>query len=163
MITLYHGSNVVIDKIDLSYSKSGKDFGKGFYLNPSFQQANNMAVRVARQRMEGEPFVTSFIFDEKFLSSDSGLSIKCFDDYSEEWLNFILMNRKVSDDQPAHNYDIVVGPIANDTVGVSISLYLSGFATIEQTINRLRFQGSRAIQYFFGTEKAVSLLTKQEL
>ena len=39
MIQLHHGSNVVIDKIDLSKSKTGKDFGKGFYLNPDYEQA----------------------------------------------------------------------------------------------------------------------------
>ena len=33
MTILYHGSNLVIEKIDLSRSKRGKDFGQGFYLN----------------------------------------------------------------------------------------------------------------------------------
>jgi len=32
MITLYHGSNIVIDAIDLSKGMKDKDFGKGFYL-----------------------------------------------------------------------------------------------------------------------------------
>ena len=39
MITLYHGSNVDIEKIDLSLSRKGKDFGCGFYLNANKQQA----------------------------------------------------------------------------------------------------------------------------
>ncbi|MBQ8225377.1 MAG: DUF3990 domain-containing protein [Bacteroides sp.] len=39
MITLYHGSNVEITQIDLSLSRKGKDFGCGFYLNASKQQA----------------------------------------------------------------------------------------------------------------------------
>jgi len=39
MLTLYHGSNVVIDNIDLSRSRLGKDFGCGFYLNPDKGQA----------------------------------------------------------------------------------------------------------------------------
>ena len=30
---LYHGSNILIDKIDLSKSKPNKDFGRGFYLS----------------------------------------------------------------------------------------------------------------------------------
>ena len=29
MLKLYHGSNVVIDKIDLCRSRKGKDFGEG--------------------------------------------------------------------------------------------------------------------------------------
>lgn len=40
---LYHGSNVAIDVIDLSKSRPGKDFGKGFYLSAEKQQAIEMA------------------------------------------------------------------------------------------------------------------------
>lgn len=39
MLKLFHGSNVVIDKIDLCRSRKGKDFGCGFYLNPNESQA----------------------------------------------------------------------------------------------------------------------------
>ncbi len=40
---LYHGSNTHIDEIDLAKSKPNKDFGKGFYLSASYQQAMEMA------------------------------------------------------------------------------------------------------------------------
>ena len=40
---LYHGSNIDIDKIDLTKSKPYKDFGKGFYLSADKQQAQRMA------------------------------------------------------------------------------------------------------------------------
>ena len=40
---LYHGSNMVIDKIDLEMSKPNKDFGKGFYLSENESQAMEMA------------------------------------------------------------------------------------------------------------------------
>lgn len=39
MTLLHHGSYTRIECIDLSLSKSGKDFGKGFYLNPDYEQA----------------------------------------------------------------------------------------------------------------------------
>ena len=42
MTILYHGSNLVIEKIDLSRSKRGKDFGQGFYLNANLEQAKAM-------------------------------------------------------------------------------------------------------------------------
>ena len=48
MIRLYHGSNTVIEHIDLSRSKRGKDFGQGFYLNANPDQAMEMAIRTAR-------------------------------------------------------------------------------------------------------------------
>ena len=119
MLKLYHGSNVVIDKIDLCRSRKGKDFGCGFYLNPNKEQAMEMAVRTSKRMQEGEPVVNAYLFDDSLLSSEcTPLSAKIFEDYSVEWAEFILKNRKNMASQPAHSYDIVVGPIANDTVGL---------------------------------------------
>ena len=107
MLKLYHGSNVVIDKIDLCLSRKGKDFGGGFYLNPNESQAREMAVRTT----------------------------------------------------PAHPYDIVIGPIADDTVGLQMRRFIQGYISIDRMIEELRFK-KPAVQYFFGTEKAVSYLKK---
>ena len=68
-MTLYHGSNVEIDVIDLSKSRPGKDFGKGFYLSEDKSQATEMAESKV-VFLGGEPVVTSFEFDEKNLSSN---------------------------------------------------------------------------------------------
>ncbi len=159
MIKLYHGSNVRIDQIDLSFSKNGKDFGKGFYLNEKRQQAMDMAVRTSKRQMTGKPIVNSYLFDETILTRPSDLKIKVFDDYSKEWAEFVLMNRNNSTDKQAHPYDIVVGPIADDTVGVQIRRFTMGYISIDALIEELKFNGSHAIQYFFGTERAVKLLT----
>jgi len=51
------------------------------------------------------------------------LKVLRFDDYSEEWAKFILLNRNNSSRQPAHDYDIVIGPIANERVGVQLWKY----------------------------------------
>ena len=40
---LYHGSNMIVDKIDLEKSKPNKDFGKGFYLSEDETQTMEMA------------------------------------------------------------------------------------------------------------------------
>lgn len=60
MITLYHGSNIEINQIDLSLSRKGKDFGCGFYLNANKQQAIEMAVRTANRMKTGSPIVSAF-------------------------------------------------------------------------------------------------------
>lgn len=44
MITLYHGSNVFIEKIDLTRSHPDKDFGKGYYLTDIRTQAEAMSI-----------------------------------------------------------------------------------------------------------------------
>ena len=92
MITLYHGSNVEINQIDLSLSRKGKDFGCGFYLNANKQQATEMAIRTANRMRNGSPIVCAFEFDNSILSKNE-LNVKVFDDYSVEWAEFILMNR----------------------------------------------------------------------
>lgn len=160
MITLYHGSNVEIEQIDLSRSKRGKDFGRGFYLNANRQQALDMAKRTVRTLSVGCPIVNAFEFDDTVLSRTSGLNVKIFDDYCEEWAEFILLNRSNNSDTPAHPYDIVIGPIANDTVGVQIRRFINGFIPMSVLIEELRFRGNHAVQYFFGTERAIQLLKK---
>lgn len=161
MITLYHGSNVEIDQINLSLSRKGKDFDCGFYLNANKQQAMEMAIRTANRMRTGSPIVSAFDFDDSVLSKNN-LNIKIFDDYSVEWAEFILMNRKNLSDSPAHPYDIVIGPIANDTVGVQIRRFIMGYISIERLIEELKFKGNHSVQYFFATEAAINLLQKVE-
>ena len=160
MLKLYHGSNVVIDKIDLCRSRKGKDFGCGFYLNPNKAQAMEMAVRTSQRMQEGEPIVNAYLFDEMLLSKEnSPLSVRIFEEYSIEWAKFILMNRKNVTPIPAHTYDIVIGPIADDTVGLQMRRLMQGYIDIKRMVEELRFH-KPAIQYFFGTEKAIGYLKK---
>ena len=162
MIRLYHGSNVAIEQIDLSRSKRGKDFGQGFYLNANPDQALEMAVRTTRFLNEGVPTLSCFEFDEDD-AIKTGLNIKVFPDYSEEWAEFVVMNRKNATEIPAHPYDIVIGPIADDTVGVQIRRYIMGYLSASALVEELKFKGDHAVQYFFGTPNAVNILKRIEL
>lgn len=100
---LYHGSNIAITQIDLSKSKPNKDFGQGFYLSDSEQQAIEMANYKA-SLFGGNPIVTRFEFNEAFFSNNNSLRIKIFKDYSEEWADFVFANREGN---PTQNFDIV--------------------------------------------------------
>lgn len=162
MKLLYHGSNLPIEKIDLSRSKRGKDFGQGFYLNANPEQAQAMAVRTTRFLNEGQPTLSCFEFDEEE-ATKKGLNIKIFLDYSEEWAEFVVMNRKNNSDTPIHHYDIVIGPIADDTVGVQIRRYIMGYMSAAALVEELKFKGDHAVQYFFGTSKALKFLKRIEL
>lgn len=73
MITLYHGSNVEINEIDFTRCKPGKDFGKGFYLNPNYSQAYGMAVKTTKILKNGSETVTSFEFDDSIISCSNNL------------------------------------------------------------------------------------------
>lgn len=86
---LYHGSNIIIEQINLSKCRPYKDFGQGFYLTAIKEQAEQMARRTSAI-YGGEPIVTEFEFDESALSF---LSVKMFKDPSEEWALFVMANR----------------------------------------------------------------------
>ena len=60
---VFHGSDILIDRIDLSKCKPRKDFGRGFYVTKLRVQAEDMAKRVANWR-KSQPVVTEFEFDE---------------------------------------------------------------------------------------------------
>lgn len=157
MKRLYHGSNVLIEQIDLSHSKRGKDFGQGFYLNADPGQAMAMANRTARLLNEGKPTLTCFEYDD-VRAEKSGLNIKIFSGYSEEWAEFVVMNRKNNTETPAHPYDIVIGPIADDTVGVQIRRYTMGYMSASALVEELKFKGEHTVQYFFGTNRSIEFL-----
>ncbi|MBO5539754.1 MAG: DUF3990 domain-containing protein [Muribaculaceae bacterium] len=155
---LYHGSNVGINAIDLSRGRRGKDFGKGFYLSPNYEQALMMAQRTVAREEEGEAVVTQFEFDEQVLQS-SCLSIKVFEGYTVEWAEFIMLNRRNKTNVPAHGFDIVYGPIANDRVGLQINRYMLHYIPIDELIRQLAFIRP-TYQYYFGTQRAIDLLVR---
>ena len=156
---LYHGSNTHIEEIDLKRGRRGKDFGQGFYLSPDRLQAQQMAERTVDREEAGAPILTTYQFDDSILFRPSDLKVKVFDGYSQEWAEFIMMNRRNKSYEQAHDYDIVYGPIANDKVGLQISRYQLQYIPMEELIRQLSFIRP-TFQYFFGTERAISLLCK---
>lgn len=155
---LYHGSNVAIEKIDLSLCKPYKDFGKGFYLTDIESQANDMASRRVKLSGYGSPIVTRYEFDESFLC-DPAIKALVFPKVSVEWAQFILDNRDLNHKGFSHSYDIVVGPVADDTVAFQLRRYLLGGISLEKLVTELEYKGLNK-QFFFGTELAVSKLKK---
>lgn len=157
---LYHGTTAEIEKIDLQKSKPNKDFGKGFYLSVEKEQAMAMADFKAAQ-IGGIPVVNAFEFDETRLK-DVSLKVKIFEEYNEEWAYFIFANRNNPTAVNIHDYDIVIGPIANDRVGMQIRKYMEKEIDLFTFVERLKYMKGITIQYYFGTERAISLLKKYE-
>ena len=155
---LYHGSNVAIDKIDLNLCKPYKDFGRGFYLTDIQSQAEDMAIRRVKLADWGSPIVTAYEFDERLLN-DKSINVLVFPSVSVKWAEFVLNNRDVNHKGFTHDYDVVVGPVANDTVAFQLRRYLLGAITLESLVKELEFKGLNR-QFFFGTEIAISKLKK---
>lgn len=154
---LYHGSNTEIDRIDLDRCRPYKDFGKGFYLTDIKEQAQRMAARTARM-FKGNPVLTLFEFDLQEAQA-SGLKIKTFDKPDREWARFVMTNRDIETAQPCHDYDIVIGPVADDTIARVLRLYTEKFISEEQLLRELTFSKVTS-QYFFHSEAAIKMLKR---
>lgn len=154
---LYHGSNTEIDRIDLGRCRPYKDFGKGFYLTDIKEQAQRMAARTTRM-FKGIPTLTLFEFDLQEVRA-SGLKIKTFDKPDKEWARFVMTNRDIETAQPCHDYDIVIGPVADDTIARMLRLYTEKFISEEQLLRELTFSKVTS-QYFFHSEAAIKMLKR---
>jgi len=124
IFTVYHGTTSLIDVIDVSLGKPYKDFGRGFYVSKSKDHASSLALRNRRIEIERynkscEAYIYTYEID---MSRLSGFNRKEFLSADGEWLQFIISNRKVRD--RSHNYDVVIGPTANDDTMVVINAYL---------------------------------------
>ena len=156
---LYHGSNIVIDEIDLKRGFADKDFGKGFYLTDIEEQAAEMAKRRVRIAGFGNPTITAYSFDDVFLKSRN-LNCKVFPDTPcEEWAVFVNANRNSSLSGFTHNFDIVIGPIADDGVAFQLERYNEGVIDLRTLVRELTWKKLNR-QFFFGTEKAIKTLKK---
>lgn len=154
---LYHGTNTDIKAIDLTKGLRHKDFGKGFYLTPEKVTAERMAKKKARLFGGVATLITYELDDDAF---HSDLKIKVFPEKAcTEWFLFVDANRDRKNTEPIHDYDIVVGPIADDGVVLQLTNYREGIYTPEQAALLLQDKYLDQ-QYFLGTEKALLFLHK---
>lgn len=154
---LYHGSNVEVKNPQILKSDRKLDFGTGFYVTTSLEQAEKWADLTAKRREEGKPVITVYEYDE---TKEKDLSVLRFTAPDSSWLKFVTANRKnetVKDD-----YDLIIGPVANDRTMPVISLYFSGIYSEEETIKRLLPQKLKD-QVVFKTQKALDLLSFKEI
>lgn len=155
---LYHGSNVVIDSIDFSKSKVGKDFGVGFYLSADEQQAQEMAEKKTLL-FGGKPTITRYEFDEEAAKADAIAYLR-YEKYGTDWGKFVKMNRDNKTRVQLHSYDIVYGPIADDNIGLQMRRIDAGLIDWDNFVKELEFKGGETYQYFFGTETSLKYLKK---
>ena len=153
---LYHGSNQIVQTPRLIVSKHSLDFGKGFYMMSDLEQAQRWAQLKTKRQGTGKATVSAFEVEQPFPNS---IKVRVFSKADTAWLSFITTNRR---QQPIINdYDIVIGPVADDQAMPSIRLYLDGFLTATQTLAHLRTWVLKD-QYAFRTERALETLIFKE-
>lgn len=131
---LYHGSTMVVRKPNVKRGRTTTDFGQGFYLTTSLEQAQRWALLKQRRENSKRAMVSVFDFDETMFN-DISYKVLQYDGPNEEWLNFVVQNRK---GRTFHKYDYIMGPVANDQLYATISLYEKGTLTAEAAIVQLK-------------------------
>ena len=136
---LYHTGSAEIREPDVRRGRKNADFGQGFYLTPDLE----FAARWAR---------ADAVVNEYELDTD-GLAVHRFA-RDEAWFRYIFDNRRARDGLAA---DIVIGPIANDTIFETFGLISSGFLKPEDAMKLLMI-GPEYTQVAVKTEKAAARL-----
>ena len=152
---LYHGSNEQILNPHISCGRGQLDFGKGFYATSSFEQAVNWAKRKTARAAKGIPIVSIYEFSDSILTNGN-LAIKLFSKADVEWLDFVVANR--NEEYQGKQYDIIVGPVADDGVLRVIRMYMNGTYDKEEAIKRFKSEVLEN-QFLFATENSLRFLT----
>jgi hypothetical protein len=157
---VYHGSYKEIEIIDLTKCKPHKDFGRGFYVTNIRSQAEYWAKRMGRDH-DTEGYVTEFTFYENAFNYWE-LRVLRFDSYTEEWLDFVVLNRNPTSPIPSHDYDLVEGPVADDDVTHRIIDYLRENLSKIYFLKELSYH-KPTHQICFCTLKSLQMLERTDL
>lgn len=130
---LYHGSTVVVKQPNIRIGRKNTDFGKGFYTTTDFDQAARWA-RIRSKRAGTDVAIVSVYEIDDNILQNKDLNIMEYHRATEQWLNFVVNNRRTT---PLHDYDIVLGPVANDNLYATISMYENGQLSVEAAIVQL--------------------------
>ena len=140
---IYHGSQEIVQYPVIKIAKYHKDFFYGFYCTIMKEQAERWAVRYS-----GHGIINEYLYQP-----DTSLTILQFDEMTEEWLDFIVACRLGK----FHDYDIVEGPMANDTIFNYIQNFVDGKISREAFWALAKFK-KPTHQISFHTAKALTTL-----
>ena len=109
---LYHASKEIVEFPEIRKAVYNKDFYFGFYCTRMQEQAERWETRYGRK---GSVNCYEYIPDKK-------LKHLIFEEMTEEWLDFIVACRSGQ----SHDYDIVEGPMADDTIYNYVQNFING-------------------------------------
>lgn len=139
---VFHGSSLEVRTPEIIKGRFTKDFGDGFYCTKLKRQAKRWAER------KDTPTISVYEY-----SPDTRLSILEFKGMTDEWLDFIVNCRK----GVPHNWDIVIGAMANDQIYNYIADFIEGVITREQFWALAKFKYPTH-QICFATEASLRCL-----
>jgi len=162
-----------VDKPEIRPVSRPLDFGAGFYVTTIQERAEEWAQKKALKE-NSSPIISIYNLEMSCLQKQLG--IKKFEGTSNSWLSFVLRHRKASAytvqtvlingslkrrlvAKPGvhHDYDMVIGEVANDDVFDAIEFFESGVIRIEELRRRLKTKMVND-QLCFCTQRALEFL-----
>ncbi len=128
---VYHTSKIKVEKPDIQHSRSNLDFGRGCYVTKLRSQALKYADRFILRKQDA--VLNAYELSDNWLN----MNVKRFDQYDEEWLDFIIANRK---GLPVAKFDIVEGGVANDKIFRTLELYFNGDISKSDALKKLCYE-----------------------
>ena len=170
---LFHGSYTAIPDINLAACNRGLDFGQGFYLTSSYEQACSYVPLAVKKAKRLGRLSADFAIEDGQVSIfkfhyDPNLLIHYFQDANQEWLHFVSGNRNPQL-FPAllkkyETADIVVGKIADDQTARTLQQYINEYFGVPGTPEadrdaiRMLLPNRLEAQFCFRTMDAVKSL-----
>lgn len=140
---VYHGCYIEVKEPRIMQGRYAKDFGDGFYCTTMKKQAERWAGKYDTPQMN--------IYDYK---PNNQLKLLEFNEMTDEWLNFVVACRNGQ----SHNFDIVIGAMADDQIYNYVADFIRGTITREQFWVLAKFKYPTQ-QIAFCTEAALKCLT----
>ncbi|MBQ9069887.1 MAG: DUF3990 domain-containing protein [Clostridia bacterium] len=151
-MTVYHGSDTIVDIPRILESKRPLDFGGGFYVTTSEAQAKSWAIKVSYRNNNNHRCINRYKFDLE--KAELELTVIHFAAADEKWLDFICNNRS---GKPTGDYDVVIGPVADDRVYRVVVEYENGDLDKQTALKNLKTE-TLCDQILFHTEKSLEYL-----
>lgn len=149
---IYHGSDTIVDKPEILLSNRLLDFGAGFYTTSNRTQAKRWAQKVSIRNNSNKQFLSVYEFDAEKAAIE--LKVIEFSVADESWLDFITSNRRGK--SACDNHDVVIGPVADDNVYLTVKLFESGVLDKQEALKRLKVE-KLFDQILFHTEKSLGI------
>ena len=140
---IYYGSNVIVNQPKIITDGFYKDFGYGFYCTNFEKQAKRWALTKKNKHV-----VNVYSYTE-----NKNLNCLIFKEMSDEWLDFVVSSRQGI----RHEYDIVEGPMADETIWNYVDDFARGLISRPAFWELVKFKYPTH-QIVFCTEAALKCL-----
>ena len=149
MSKVYHGSLEEVRYPEIRLPNRSLDYGHGVYTTTSYEQAKKLVERRMKDNKASVGYVNVYELDDEFIKR---MRLLIFDKPTEEWVNFVMKNR--TEQGFTHNYDVVYGPVADDSVYTQFTLYEGGIISMPTLIQELKTYKLVDL-YLFHTEESL--------